>query len=491
MSSSTERMTAAASPDRRTFLQRMAITGVAIGPGGAFLASCATSGGDDDGGDDEEEPAGETSDENPLGIPEDEPIEVYIFDGGFKDEYATDLHQPLFNEKWPDVEFNHNAAVDIGSELQARFVAGDPPDFINNSGDGQMDNGQLATDGQLYDLTELFDAPSWDDPETPVRDTLMPGTVEVGMYGGTPYALNYAYTAYGLWYNKTLMDNNGWTVPTTWQEMLDLCAEIKAAGIAPWAYQGVTAPRYMNWPLLTMAAKLAGPEILVAIDHLEEGAWGHDAVKEAAAALRGLKEQDYFLEGVEGMDFRDAQGLWARGEAVFIPSGSWLENEEADAIAQDETFELAMMPEPLLSEDSVMPLETIRATAGEPYIVPADANNPRGAMEYMRAMLSEEGARGFSEMVTSLTSVAAANEAAEVSAPGLSSAQDAVNAAGGDVINWMYVAWYPTMENPGIDQATGALLRADISVDEWVDQCEAAAAEVRGDDSVEKQTREV
>ncbi|NEE01382.1 N-acetylglucosamine/diacetylchitobiose ABC transporter substrate-binding protein [Phytoactinopolyspora halotolerans] len=481
-----------ASPTRRTFLQQVAAGGLAVGPGAALLASCAT-GGDDDDDETDSGDGGSQADvteDNPLGIAEDQPVEIYIFDGGFGDEYATQVHQPIFSEKWPDVEINHNAAVDIGSELQARFVAGDPPDFVNNSGDGSMDTAQLASDGQLYDLTELFDAPSWDDPAVTVRDTLIPGTIESGTRDGVPYVLNYAFTVFGLWYNKTLMDENGWPVPTTWQEMMDVCADIKASGIAPWVYQGVTAPRYMNWPLLTMATKLAGPEILVPLDNLEEGAWGHEAIRESAAALRSLKENDYFLPGVEGMEFRDAQGLWARGDAVFCPSGSWIENEEADAIAEDPTFELAMMPEPLLSEDAVMPLETIRATAGEPYLIPADAANPRAAMEYMRAMLSVEGARGFTETVTSLTSVAAANEGVEFEAPGLSSAQQALTAAGDNVINWLYPSWYPTLENPGIDQATGALLRADITVDEWVEQCEAATAEIRNDDSISKQTRE-
>jgi N-acetylglucosamine transport system substrate-binding protein len=45
------------------------------------------------------------------------------------------------------------------------------------------------------------------------------------------------------------------------------------------------------------------------------------------------------------------------------------------------------------------------------------------------------------------------------------------------------------MENPGIDQATGALLRGDVDVDGWVAQCEAVTAEIRADDSITKQTR--
>jgi N-acetylglucosamine transport system substrate-binding protein len=487
MSTSTEKSLTSTPSTRRRFLQQMAVSGIALGPGSAFLASCATGGGDDDDAD--EEPRGDVSEDNPLGVADEGELEIYIFNGGFGDAYATDVHEPMFSERWPDITINHNAAVDIGAELQARFVAGDPPDFVNNSGDGQMDNAQLVADGQLHDLTELFDAPSWDDPDVTVRDSLIPGTIEVGTYDGKPYVLNYAFTVFGIWYNKTLLDENGWPVPTTWAEMLDVCADIAATGIAPWVYQGVTAPRYMNWPLLTMATKLAGPDILVALDNLEEGAWGHEAIKESAHALWDLGQKGYYLEGVEGMDFRDAQGLWARGQAVFCPSGSWLENEEADAIAENPTFELAMMPEPLLSEDAVMPLETVRAKAGEPYFVPSEAKNPQAAMEYMRVMLSKDAARGFSETVTSLTSVLGASDGVQIDAPGLSSAQAALAAAGENVINWLYPDWYKTMENPGIDQATGALLRGDVDVDGWVAQCEAVTAEIRADDSITKQTR--
>lgn len=490
MSNSTHRRTTAAPASRRRFLQQMAIAGVALGPGSAFLASCA-SGGGGDGGSDDESPAGEVSDENPFGLAADGEFEIYIFDGGFGDQYATDIHEPLFSEKWPDVTIDHHAAVDIAGELQARFVAGDPPDFINNSGDGAMDNGQLAADGQLHDLSALFDAPSWDDPDKTVRDMLLPGTIEIGTISGTPQVLNYAFTVFGLWYNKTLLDENGWPVPTTWQEMMDVCADIKAAGIAPWVYQGVTAPRYMNWPILSMAAKQAGPEILLPIDLLEEGAWKHEAVVAAAEAVSQLAANDYFLPGVEGMEFRDAQGLWARGEAVFCPSGSWLENEEADAIAENDTFELAMMPDPLIdAATATMPLETVRATAGEPYIIPAEAKNPEAALEYMRAMISLDAAKEFSQMVTSLTSVVGATEGVEFEAPGLNSARTALEAAGENVINWYYPSWYLTMENPGIDQVTGALLRGEIDANQWADQCEAVATSIRDDDSIVKQTRE-
>ncbi|MGH8822970.1 MAG: N-acetylglucosamine/diacetylchitobiose ABC transporter substrate-binding protein [Jiangellaceae bacterium] len=485
MSTNIERSTAS----RRTFLQRVALSGLAVGPGSAFLAACAGGGGDDEEPDAAGSPRPTGDADNPLGIDPNGEVEIFIFDGGFTDRYAVEVHEPILQGKWPDLTINHNAAVDIGTELQARFVSGDPPDFVNNSGDGQMDTAQLIADGQLADLSPLLDAPSWDDSNVTVRDILVPGTVELGTYSGTPYVLNYAYTVFGLWYNKTLFDSNGWSAPRTWDEMLGLCAEIQAAGISPWTYQGVTAPRYMNWPLLTMAIKQAGPDIMVPIDNLEEGAWRQDAILQSAEAIHQLAENGYFMPNTEGMDFRDAQAAWARGEAAIVPSGSWLENEEADAIAEDAEFEMAYMLEPILDDNAVMPYETLRATPGEPYIVPADAAHPEAGMEYMRAMLSLEGAQGFTNMVNSLTSVLGAADGVAIESPGLGSAVAAFAAAGENVVNWFYPSWYPTMENPGIDQATARLLTGDFTPEQWADECENVARAIREDDSIPKETR--
>jgi N-acetylglucosamine transport system substrate-binding protein len=465
---------------RRNFLRGALATGALVLPGSGALVGCATSGGG------QETTEGEKTDQNPLGVPTDSPLEVYIFNGGFGDAYATDVHEPIYAKKYPKAKINHKAEVDIAGALQSRFVGGNPPDFVNNSGDGQIPLGQLVSDKQLYDLTDLYEAPSWDDPNVKVRDTLVPGAVEQGMFGDTPYVMNMALTVFGIWYDKALFEKNGWQPPATWAEMLDLCKDIKAAGIAPWTYQGVHA-RYMSWPLLSMAAKLAGPDVLKAVDNLEEGAWGHEAIKESANALAGLRTKGYILSGTEGMDHVQAQGQWCAGKAAFVPCGSWLENEQKDA-PKAAGFEFAMMPEPLLSDDSAMPKETVYASPGEPYVVPAAAKNARGGLEYMRIMLSKEGAKGFTEQVSSLTVVKGAADGAELP-PGLTSAQEALKAADDNVLNWMYNTWYGDMWNPGINTQMSDLLTGRKSVDEFVEGCEAEAKKVRDDDSVTKYTR--
>ena len=131
---------------RRNFLRGALATGALVLPGSSALVGCATSGGG------QESTEGEKTDQNPLGVPTDSPLEVYIFNGGFGDKYATDVHEPMYNEKYPKAKINHKAEVDIASALQSRFVGGNPPDFVNDSGDGQIPLGQLVSDKQLYDL---------------------------------------------------------------------------------------------------------------------------------------------------------------------------------------------------------------------------------------------------------------------------------------------------------------------------------------------------
>lgn len=50
---------------------------------------------------------------------------------------------------------------------------------------------------------------------------------------GGVYALPVNNVIYGIYYNKTLMEEHGWELPANFAELEALCAEIKAAGLEP------------------------------------------------------------------------------------------------------------------------------------------------------------------------------------------------------------------------------------------------------------------
>nr|BFE75015.1 hypothetical protein GCM10020092_083160 [Actinoplanes digitatis] len=89
-----------------------------------MLSACVGSGGDKDESTDK--PAGTVSATNPLGIKEDAPLEVVIFNGGLGTKYATDVHIPSYNKLFPNSKVAYSQTEEIATVVQPRFTARQP-----------------------------------------------------------------------------------------------------------------------------------------------------------------------------------------------------------------------------------------------------------------------------------------------------------------------------------------------------------------------------
>ncbi|MEH0936648.1 N-acetylglucosamine/diacetylchitobiose ABC transporter substrate-binding protein [Micromonospora psammae] len=463
---------------RRTVLRRAAAVGLLATPAVSLLGACATSGSDEGGSKAEE---GTKSAANPLGVKDDAPLEVVIFNGGYGEKYATDVHQPLYKKAFPKAEIKHQSTQAVSTVLQPRFASGNPPEFVNNSGEKLIDFGSLVADGQLMDLTELWDAPSVDDPSKKVRDTVVPGTVEAGSFNGKPYVLYYVSTVFGIWYSGKLFKDNGWAPAKDWSEFTALLDKIKAKGITPYGYAGANAAYYQWNVILTHAAKIGGTDVLKNIDNLEDGAWQQDAIKQAAEAWAeiGAKYVDKSFEGLKHTDVQLRQNQY---KLAFYPSGDWLEGEQKKDTPAG--FEYQLMPVPSLSASDKLPATAVRATAGEGYFVSAKSKNPRGGLEYMRQMLSTAGAKGFTEVVKAPTVVTAGSEGFAFP-PGVASSQAALKAAGQDVFNLYFDGWYKELDTEA-RTATNELMFGRIKADAFVERIQKRADAIKKDSSVAK-----
>ncbi|RLP88200.1 carbohydrate ABC transporter, N-acetylglucosamine/diacetylchitobiose-binding protein [Micromonospora sp. BL4] len=465
--------------NRRDILRRSAAAGLLATPAAGLLTGCATGGGDDKS--DANAYKGTKSEQNPLGVKEDAPLEVVIFGGGFGDEYAK-AHETMYTERYPKATIKHSVTQEISKTLQPRFVDGTPPDVVNNSGTGQIDFNGLVSQNALADLGELLAAPSLDVPGKTVKDTLLPGAVEIGSYDGKFLVMNYTYTAYGIWHSSKLFTDRKWEYAKTWDDHIALCKQIKAAGIAPWTYAGIH-PRYMSWPLISTAIKFGGPSVATALDNLEPNAWKSDAMKAAADAWHQIVKDKYILEGSPGLDHKQSQTAWCQGKAAFISCGSWLESEQKDVTPAG--FNMTIAPTPSLGSGDKLPFEAIRGTAGEPFMVPAKARNVAGGLEYFRTMLSKKGAQDFTKKVASLTVVAGATEGVELPY-GLSTVVKALDASGANGFNWVYNNFYRKLERNLVDAACGEFFSGRIGPADFLDQCQKGADSIAQDSSIKK-----
>jgi len=472
---------------RRGFLRSATALGVTAGSP-VLLAACATGGGGtpSDGGN-KPQPAASVTADNPFGVDPKAPLDVVIFKGGFSDEYAK-FHQTLYKKKFPEATVKHTGTQDITPQLQPRFVSGNPPDVVDNSGAQSMDFTTLATQGQLTELDDTFlKAPSFDFEGKTIGDTLIEGALDQNTVEGKVYGLPYALNISGIWHDAALFEKNGWSAPKTWDELMALGEKTKAAGMPLWTYQG-QYPGYMVTVFAAMVTKRGGNDVMKNIDNLEDGAWSQDAVKEVAEAFFELKSKGYIMRGTAGLTHVQAQAQWAQHKAAIIPCGSWLKSELGSQLPAD--FNMAITPTPSLDPASdKFKFEAIPYGTVESFVVPSKAKNVNGGLEYLRVMLSKEGAQKFAELTYTLTVVKGAHDDQSLDTV-LESSLAAYNAAQATerILPWKYTAWYVGMKDD-IEGAMGQLLTGKLDANGFMQRAQKTADRIKKDPKIKKLSR--
>lgn len=419
---------------------------------------------------------------NPFGVDASKPLDVLMWKAGWGDEYALKVID-IYKSLYAGVEIKYQAVQDLPPAAQPRFAAGTPPDVIEAT---QLDRASLVSDSGLTELSDLLAAPSYDIAGKTVAETLRPNSQTTAVFDGKPYAVNFTYYLNGIWYNAALMEAHGWEYPTTWDGMLTLCETIKASGgVAPWTYQG-KYPVYVADIFHEMLWKHGGDEAVAKLDNLEPDAWKQDAVRAALEPLFQLANKDYIMPGTAGLTHTEAQAEWLQGKAVFIPCGTWLENEEKGLIPPD--FKMTFQPVPSVTATDKVPFTGITAGSGQPFVVPAQAQNPAGGKEFIRLLCSKQSADFFSQNTRALTTIIGGGDGLDLG-PAFASASVAdKNANGQSFDSPLFLAWYKTLGDEEANQM-GRLMTKQASVDDFINAVQQAADDVAADDSIAKHHR--
>lgn len=418
---------------RRDFLRGALAMGIMLPLGGA-LASCAAGGGGGNSGGGTK-PKGNVSAKNPFGLADNSTIDAVIFNGGYGVDYVT-YAAKIVEKNHTGVNAKVSPSTQIGQQLQPRFVGGNPPDLIDNSGAGAIGFNTI-----LNQLSELDDVLAANNLEgTKIADTVYPHVKDPGTFKGKFLALNYVMTVYALWYSDSLFQENGWTPPKTWAEATDLGAKAKAKGKYLFVW-GKEAATYYQTMAMDSAIKEGGDEVLQALESLDPHCWSHPAMQSVFKAMENIVKLGYFVPGGAGTQFTAAQAKWSNDElAILYPSGGWIENEMKKATKDG--FKMTGAPEPTVTSGSKMPYEALRSAAGEPYIVPNQAKNVAGGKEILRTMLSKDAATNFSKTRLAPTIVKGLVPDDGFGSTALVSQTKMLDAAGDNVFNYQFVDLY-------------------------------------------------
>src|SRR3569623_164422 len=374
---------------------------------------------------------------NPFGLADGSAVDAVIFNGGYGIDYV-EFAANLMQKNHPKSTVKVSASTKIATELQPRFVGGNPPDLIDNSGADAI--GFSSIIDQLSDMNEVLDAPNLEG--TKIRDSLFGGVAAPGTFGDKFIALNYVLTVYGIWYSAQLFGDNGWTPPTTCDEAKELGAKAKEKHLYLLGW-GKEAATYYQTTMIASAIKEGGDEVRIALDNIQPGCWSLPAVQAAFQHLYDIIQAGYMHPGGSGTQFTAAQAQWSNDQAwLLYPSGSWIENEMKKATKDG--FKMTGIPDLAVTANAKMPKTALHSTAGEPFVLPSAGANSAGGKELLRTMLSKDAATTFTKTRLAPTIVKGAVPADGFGSTALLSQVKMLGDAGTDIFSWNFVDLYGT-----------------------------------------------
>ncbi len=312
-------------------------------------------------------------------------IEIPVFSGGYGTAFYEESAR-MFETARPGVEVFVHGDPRMHDKMRVRAIDGSLPDAT--SADLPWTN--LVRAGRVVDLTPFLDGPNWEG-DARWRDTFLPGALETWTLDGRAYGLPLAQSAWTLFYNKRLFREHGWETPRTWDEFFDLCARMRAAGVAPVALPGVYL-RYGDAFVRAAFHSLAGAEGWRAYNALEPGARTDPRFVRAAEIFRRVTDGN-LVPGWEGMTHTAAQLAFLQSRAAMVVSGSWLVNEMAGKFPDD--FELGAMNFPVFADGAGEPTAI---QGSNEFLFVFEKNDParvRATVDFLRFLTSRERAAAF------------------------------------------------------------------------------------------------
>ena len=309
------------------------------------------------------------------------------------------------SQMWKDVcaafEEETGIKVDLVSDknledvLSASMQGGDYPDVIHlATGRPAGMTEQFIKDKNIADITDVLSMviPGEDKK---VSDKLIGGftnTTSTNPYGdGKTYLAPMFYSPCGLFYNADLLSDKGWSVPTTWDEMWALGEKAKAEGIALFTYP--TAGYYDAFTFALMNT-VGGPEFFNKATNFEKGIW---ETAEGKAVLDILVKMASYTHQItpsqaNGENYKLNQQLILENKAIFMPNGTWVEGEMADA-PRAEGFQWGLTALPAYTAGG----DRYSTTFIEQCWIPKQAENVDAAKKFVAFLYSDKACAAFAK----------------------------------------------------------------------------------------------
>ncbi len=251
---------------------------------------------------------------------QDDKVELRIWDQ-FTDpaqSAAADAIYKAYEEAHPNIKITREAVASdqMRQTVNTAIASGTGPDIIfYDAGPGYA--GVLANAGLVTPLDAYAAQYGW-------TDKIASQSLEATSLNGQLYGLPLQVDLIGMYYNQAILDQEGWTVPTTVEELKTFCTAAKEKGYTPIAFSD--NPGWQAFHQFSMTANdMIGPEAMRALLTQNQGSWNTpEIVKAIQTYFVDLMDAGCYTSDVNALTYDDGSSLFYSGMSPLNTTGSWL-----------------------------------------------------------------------------------------------------------------------------------------------------------------------
>ena len=389
-------------------------------------------------------------------------------------------------DMWKEVTAAFTAETGIEVELitnqqleaviSPNMQAGNFPDVIHlATGRADALTEQFIKENLITDITDVLSMTVPGEDKL-VSEKIAGGFTETSLtnpYGdGKTYLAPMFYSPCGLFYNAGLLEEKGWSVPTTWDEMWALGDLAAAEGIALFTYP---TTGYFDAFFYALMYSVGGPEFFNAATNYEEGIWETPEAQKCFEIVAKLATYTNPITPAQAndQDFTQNQQLVLDNKAIFMPNGTWIVGEMAEA-PRAEGFAWGMTALPAVEAGG----DGYSYTWFEQAWIPSGAANIDAAKQFVAFLYSDAACEAFAKAGAIQPVLGIADKLEGDNVMFYSIYDNGAKAAMGNFAAYESVAGLGTVREVFFDPVN-SLVSGDLTVEGWVEGIIPASNQMR------------
>jgi raffinose/stachyose/melibiose transport system substrate-binding protein len=315
---------------------------------------------------------------------------LLLWDGYQEESAVFDDLVAKFNQANPDIEVKRESQPQMRDILKTALDAGQGPDVMNyDTGPGFA--GVLARAGLLLPIDDGYAQYGW-------NDRVLPIAKQRATFDGKAYGIGTELEVVGMFYNKRIFQEQGLSEPKTHDELLQVAAKLKEAGLIPIAFSDQD-----KWPaghtFSVFSGNIAGKDKLAqAISG--KVAWNeNDFVQAIQIPFEEMNKAGYFIPEINAVTYDDWNSLFFTGKAAMSLTGSWQVNAYSKKENMSDPVGFFFYP-PIQGKPIAPP-----SGLGSGYFVSSKTKEPQAAFKFLDFLFSKETAKVYIEQLNKIAPI--------------------------------------------------------------------------------------